>query len=266
MGELQKLEQVLVKGDLSILSESERIAYYKKVCESTGLNPLTKPFGYITLNRQLTLYALKGASDQLRKIHNVDIKVTDKSIEDGIFYVTVEATDRSGRTDTDMGAVSIGGLKGEAKANAMLKTITKAKRRVTLSICGLGMLDETETESIPGAKPLKTANTPNQIAEKITLQQHGGQIEYKLSFYDGREEKFENKEDYVTRYASVLLDIIQSNLSSSKKIEKMQSFEDRNIANINIIDPKAAKELINKNKNYTKQILGEEDGENTINA
>ena len=71
MGELQKLEQVLVKGDLSILSESERIAYYKKVCESTGLNPLTKPFGYITLNRQLTLYALKGATDQLRKIHNV---------------------------------------------------------------------------------------------------------------------------------------------------------------------------------------------------
>ena len=266
MGELQKLEQVLVKGDLAVLNESERIAYYKKVCESTGLNPLTKPFGYIRLNNQLTLYAHKGATDQLRKIHKVDIKITDQKLEGGIFYVTVEATDKSGRTDSDMGAVPIGNLKDDAKANAILKTITKAKRRVTLSICGLGMLDETETESIPGAKVIKTANTPNQIAEKITLQQHGGQIEYKLSFYNGNEEKFENKEAYVTKYATILLDIMQSNLSSSKKIEKMQSFEDRNIANINTIDPTSAKELIDKNKNYKKQILGEEDGKDPINA
>ena len=33
--------------------------------------------------------------------------------------------------------------------NAKLKAITKAKRRVTLSICGLGFLDETEIETIP---------------------------------------------------------------------------------------------------------------------
>jgi hypothetical protein len=33
--------------------------------------------------------------------------------------------------------------------NAMLKATTKAKRRVTLSMCGLGMLDEDEVASIP---------------------------------------------------------------------------------------------------------------------
>jgi len=32
-----------------------------------------------------------------------------------------------------------GALKGEARANAFLKAVTKAKRRVTLSICGLGL-------------------------------------------------------------------------------------------------------------------------------
>jgi hypothetical protein len=32
------------------------------------------------------------------------------------------------------------------------KAVTKAKRRVTLSICGLGMLDESEVASIPGAR------------------------------------------------------------------------------------------------------------------
>src|SRR5574343_296815 len=36
----------------------------------------------------------------------------------------------------------------------MMKAETKAKRRVTLSICGLGMLDETETATIQDAKPV----------------------------------------------------------------------------------------------------------------
>jgi hypothetical protein len=45
----------------------------------------------------------------------------------------------------------IKGLQGDALANALMKAETKSKRRVTLSICGLGMLDETEMETIPSA-------------------------------------------------------------------------------------------------------------------
>ncbi len=67
--------------------------------------------------------------------------------------VTARATLPSGRTDESIGAVPIDTLKGESRANAMMKAETKAKRRVTLSISGLGMLDESELESIPGAKP-----------------------------------------------------------------------------------------------------------------
>jgi hypothetical protein len=48
--------------------------------------------------------------------------------------------------------VPIANLKGEARANAFMKAETKAKRRVTLSICGLGILDETEIDSIDGPK------------------------------------------------------------------------------------------------------------------
>jgi hypothetical protein len=60
--------------------------------------------------------------------------------------------------------VSIANVNGEARANAMMKAETKAKRRVTLSICGLGMLDETEVESIPEAviqlrEPVVVENT-----------------------------------------------------------------------------------------------------------
>lgn len=67
--------------------------------------------------------------------------------------VTARAQTIDGRDDESTGAVSIQGLKGEALANAIMKSETKAKRRVTLSICGLSGLDESEIDSIPGARP-----------------------------------------------------------------------------------------------------------------
>jgi hypothetical protein len=145
------IEQVLIGGDLARLSPDLRVAYYNRVCESLGLNPLTKPFAYITLNGKLVLYALKDATEQLRKRHGVAIvELTSQRLED-VFVVTAKAQDKSGRTDASTGAVAIGSLKGEALANALMKAETKAKRRVTLSICGLGMLDETEVETVPQA-------------------------------------------------------------------------------------------------------------------
>lgn len=146
------LEQVVVQGDLSKLQPAERVAYYKTVCESVGLNPFTKPFEYITLNGKLTLYAKRDATDQLRSINGVSVEITSREMHDnGIYVVTARAKDRNGRTDEAIGAVSIAGLKGDALANAIMKAETKAKRRVTLSICGLGWLDETEVATVPDA-------------------------------------------------------------------------------------------------------------------
>lgn len=146
------LEQVVVQGDLSKLGPAERVAYYKTVCESVGLNPFTKPFEYITLNGKLTLYAKRDATDQLRSINGVSVEITSREMHDnGIYVVTARAKDRNGRTDEAIGAVSIANLKGDALANAIMKAETKAKRRVTLSICGLGWLDETEVATVPDA-------------------------------------------------------------------------------------------------------------------
>jgi hypothetical protein len=150
--DLQKIEQTLIGGDLSALTIDQRLSYYKSVCESLGLNQLTKPFEFIKLNGRLVLYALKGATDQLRQVHGVSISEPKIQHIDDIVFVSVTATDKHGRTDADTGAVTIGNLKGDAKCNAIMKAITKAKRRVTLSICGLGMLDETEIETIPTAQ------------------------------------------------------------------------------------------------------------------
>ena len=59
--------------------------------------------------------------------------------------------------------MALGTLKGDALANALMKCETKAKRRVTLSIAGLGWLDEIELATIPGVQvgePTATADPP----------------------------------------------------------------------------------------------------------
>ena len=146
------MERVLLAGDLSKLSAPDRLFYYGKVCESVGLNPLTRPFDYLTLNGKMVLYAKRDATDQLRRIHGVSVTIKARDNMDGVYIVTANAKDKTGREDESTGAVSVQGLKGDALANALMKAETKAKRRVTLSICGLGMLDETEIEIIPGAQ------------------------------------------------------------------------------------------------------------------
>lgn len=161
------LERVIVQGDLSKLSPIDRVSYYKQVCESAGLNPLTKPFEYITLNSKLTLYALRGATDQLRKVHGVSVEIKAREVVEEVYVVTAQAK-MGDRMDESIGAVPIGNLKGEARANAMMKAETKAKRRVTLSICGLGMLDETEVATIPTASDTFVDKDTGEIRPKIT--------------------------------------------------------------------------------------------------
>jgi hypothetical protein len=147
------VESVIMKGDLSRLTPAERVEYYSRVCQSIGLNPLTQPFAYMTLNGKMTLYAKRDAADQLRKINGISIEIVSREVVDGIYTVHVRAKDPLGRTDEDFGVVAIpDALKGEARANAILKAVTKAKRRVTLSISGLGLMDETEVEDVPGAR------------------------------------------------------------------------------------------------------------------
>lgn len=164
---LSAVEAVVMNGDLSKLDPAGRLAYYGKLCERLQIDPMTQPFDWLTLNGKLVLYAKRAAAEQLRKVHGVSVEITSREMlaDKELYVVTararVEPRDAPPRCDESVGAVSVAGLKGEALANALMKCETKAKRRVTLSICGLGMLDETETETIPGAKAAQF-----QVAEK----------------------------------------------------------------------------------------------------
>ena len=147
------LSTVILGGDLSKLTAEQRVQYYSKICVLVGLNPLTKPFDYIVLNGKTVLYANKGCAEQLRAIYKIGLKIKEAKRDGDLYVVVVEAIDPAGRTDSGLGAVPCGTLKGEPLANAMMKAETKAKRRATLSICGLNMLDESEVESVPRVAP-----------------------------------------------------------------------------------------------------------------
>lgn len=159
----QVMERVIVLGDLALLTAKERVLYYQGMCNSLGLNPLTKPFEYIELDGKLTLYAKKDATDQIRAKHNVNLTITNREITDERAIVTARAELPSGRTDESIGVVSFATKSGKASGkfldNLIMKAETKAKRRVTLSIIGLGMVDESELDTVDGFRFAKVDNT-----------------------------------------------------------------------------------------------------------
>lgn len=147
------LEMVVAQGDLAKLSPAQKTTWYRLRCEAAGLDPRTQPFEYVSLSGKLKLYATKTATDQLIANRKISVKPVQRTFDEhtGIYEVLCGATFPDGQYVEDIGVVHIGALRGEALANGIMKAMTKAKRRTVLSACGLGMLDETEVETIPGA-------------------------------------------------------------------------------------------------------------------
>ena len=145
--------QLILQGDLSKLSAGDKVRYYNGYCERMGLDPFTKPFDILRLNGKEVLYCTRSGTQQLNKLHKVSHLITsrDTNAEAGVYIVTSKASLPDGRCTESIGAVNIAGLKGEMYANAIMKAETKAKRRATLDLLGLGVLDESEAESIPNA-------------------------------------------------------------------------------------------------------------------
>lgn len=178
-----KINELLASGNIDQFSPKEKLEYINRICDATGLNPLTRPFDFIRFQGKTVLYANKGCADQLRKINNISIQVSDKKIEEGVLFITVEGKDGTGRVDTDIGALPVGNLKGDQLANAVMKCLTKAKRRLTLSMCGLGILDESEFDTmsdiIKDAKPqLEKIEQAQAIVEKAQVENYEDKDNY----------------------------------------------------------------------------------------
>lgn len=163
----QIIESLVLHGDISKMSSTQKVEYYDWLCNTLGLNPATQPFQIIKFQGKEILYAKKDATEQLRKLYGVSVIDLDKLFHDDIYIVTAKMQDRNGRLDVATGAVSIKGLSGDNLANALMKAETKAKRRGTLSICGLGLLDESETDTIGHFEEVKLDKIePKKVAAK----------------------------------------------------------------------------------------------------
>jgi len=177
------LEKVLLEGNLAVLSNEERLDYYRAVCESVGLNPLTRPFAYIAFDGKIVLYATKACAEQLRIIHDVSLSEPRIEAIDGLYVSRITATLPSGRMDSDVGVV-VAPVHLGSKADAMMKCVTKSKRRCTLSIIGLNVLDEDDArehgqavvvddagriQSVASAPPVAEVSGVTPVVERAPL-------------------------------------------------------------------------------------------------
>jgi hypothetical protein len=133
---------------------------------------------------------------------------------DGVHVVTATVTNALGRRDEDVGAVNVANLKGESLANALMKATTKAKRRATLSICGLSFLDESELEAVKGAhrvtvtedgeiidaKPASEPDLTKQLAASVDWDKWAAGH---LAFLDAAEDKGGLNEAWVAVNADI---------------------------------------------------------------
>lgn len=148
------VRSLVLDGDLSKLTPDQRLAYYLHRCNELGIDPSEQPFRLLRLSGRLVLYAQKGCTDAICRNSGITREITKRERIGDIFVVTARATDRSGRYDESTGAVPVTNLKGADLANAYMKAETKAKRRAVISLCGINTLDESELDTVPGARTM----------------------------------------------------------------------------------------------------------------
>lgn len=146
------VESLALRGDISGLSPTDRVRYYLKTCADLKLNPSAQPFAFLRLNGKEVMYPTRGATDQLAAIHGINREIIDgpKAVDLAgakVLLAVCRAT-LGHRVETATAAVPLP-TGAENICNALMKVETKARRRATLSILGLALLDETELETIP---------------------------------------------------------------------------------------------------------------------
>ena len=164
------IHSIVLKGDMSGLSQEQAVAYYNYRCQQVGLDPSAKPFDLLTLNGKKLLYANAGATQQLCAVHKLSVSIINRERFEGVYLVSVRVTGQDGRVTENDGAVELDSER-IGRANALMKATTKAIRRTVLAHCGLGMMDETEVETIPNAvtTPMPMASYPSipKVAEVV---------------------------------------------------------------------------------------------------
>lgn len=148
------MQRVSAAGrDTKALTHEERVATLSALSKALGLNPLTNPVQFLSLSGREVLYVTKQATDQIAARLRLNREtVAGPEVRDfggtKLVFCQVKVTAPDGRSE-----VSTATLPFTDPVNVLMKCETKAKRRATLSLAGLGLLTEEEMETIPGAQP-----------------------------------------------------------------------------------------------------------------
>jgi len=162
------LESLVLRGDIAGLSPAQKVQHYLGMCRILGLDPATQPLAYLKLSGKEVLYVTRGATDRLAAMHGLNREIIDgPRVLDlagtKLVYAVCRATLPGGRYETATATVPL-----TDPVNVLMKCETKCKRRATLAILGLGLLDETETETIPGADVVEPSAAPARPAVDIS--------------------------------------------------------------------------------------------------
>ena len=225
------IESIVVKGDLSGLYKTQKVSYYNFRCQQAGLDPAAKPFDLLTLNGKQILYANASATQQLCAIHKLSTQITHRERVDDIYIVSVRVTGADGRVSENQGAVAVGGARGDQLANCYLKATTKAIRRAVLAHCGLGMLDETEVETIPGARvePVVSPTPPKTIENIPADPLEGEGIVFMVPGVKEAYARYANNEEWVDGYLTMVDKITDSKkFVPGDKLLKLEALEKEN--------------------------------------
>jgi hypothetical protein len=181
----QAIRVLMDRGDLSLLSNEERKELYVSVCERLGLDPLFAPLNYLKLQGKLVLYLTRTATDQLAKLHGLSREIIDgpRVVDiDGtrMLYAVCRVRLPSGREECAVATLPV-----VDPINALMKLETKAKRRATLAILGLAVLDDEKDDRDPGedSQPASTPSAKHGAAENKKMPAKSSSLPLELAAY-----------------------------------------------------------------------------------
>ena len=168
-------------SDWSKVTEDDKLRYAISICKALDIPTPLNPFKFINMKGKTVLYATKEAAELIAERNKISVNVVNKYLdkEQNIYVVEVRALMPHGRTFDNFAALSVAGLSGEARANAMMKTMSKAIRRVVFAAVGLSVMDEAELASsndggyAPSPEPETQPETEEPMKDPETLNARG---------------------------------------------------------------------------------------------
>jgi hypothetical protein len=169
------LEHILATGDLAKLTAKQRVGYYLALTRKLGLAAESRPFDWLTLDGRLVLYPNKSCAEQIRRTHQISIKLVRKERVGDLFCVEVEGRRPNGQSDFASKYVPLKDARGAVVplhklGDVYAKAETGAKRRLTFSMVGISA--SFEAEDLHGARVVTVDGLGNVLEHPTEQQRH----------------------------------------------------------------------------------------------